>query len=135
MVLCAGVVLIESARGNIKTADGAGIGHAPLFVLGAIFIPLAYWSGSWLFSPDDKAAPPQEIAAPSSPDQSDVERRALEETVATMLNFGGHLCATVTHVQPLRLKDRYEVECIEYRGGRGRVTYIFDARDGSAVRN
>lgn len=68
------------------------------------------------------------------PVEPDISRSEMDEVIATMLNLGGHLCARVVSVTPLRLKDTYEVTCIEYRGGNGRVTYIFEATSGNAFR-
>ena len=45
--------------------------------------------------------------------------------IATMINLKGDLCAKVISVTPLKIKDTYEVTCIEYRGGSGTVDYIF----------
>lgn len=58
----------------------------------------------------------------------------LLEKIATVINLNGHLCASVTDVRPLQMKDRYEVTCIEYRGGQGEVRYILDARKGVAFK-
>lgn len=58
----------------------------------------------------------------------------IEEQIATVLNLNGHLCATVTDVRPLRQADTYEVTCIEYRGGTGKVRYILQARTGIAYK-
>ncbi|MXP15822.1 hypothetical protein GRI44_13795 [Altererythrobacter confluentis] len=60
---------------------------------------------------------------------------ALNEQIATMINLNGHLCAKVVRVSPLVIGgNRYEVTCIEYRGGSGRVRYIFDAEQGTAFK-
>lgn len=58
----------------------------------------------------------------------------LLEKIATVINLNGHLCASVTDVRPLELKDVYEVTCVEYRGGSGEVRYIMNARQGSAFK-
>ncbi len=60
------------------------------------------------------------------------KKEALKKTVALMLNMNGHLCATVTDITPLQIKNQYEVTCIAYRGGKGTKTYIFNAADGTA---
>lgn len=56
----------------------------------------------------------------------------LETMVATGLNMNGHLCASITDIQPLRPAGAYEVTCIAYRDGSGRKTYIVDALNGTA---
>lgn len=56
----------------------------------------------------------------------------LKAQIATIINLNGHLCASVTDVRPLQIKDKYEVTCIEYRGGSGTVRYILDAMKGIA---
>ncbi|WP_206377610.1 zinc ribbon domain-containing protein [Sphingobium sp. TB-6] len=55
------------------------------------------------------------------------------EAIATVINLNGHLCARVTNVAPLRMRDSvYEVTCVEYRGGTGTVRYIVNANTGVA---
>ena len=57
----------------------------------------------------------------------------LKEMTALILNMNGLLCAEVVDIRPLKVrKGTYEVECIEYRGGKGRKTYIMDAAKGTA---
>lgn len=57
------------------------------------------------------------------------------ETIATIINLNGLLCAKVTDVRPLRVQaDVYEVTCIEYRGGTGTVRYIVNADTGLAFK-
>jgi hypothetical protein len=58
----------------------------------------------------------------------------LKEMTATILNLGGHLCARVVEIRPLKLDGQFEVTCIEYRGGSGQVRYILDARAGTAFK-
>jgi len=58
----------------------------------------------------------------------------IKEVAATILNLNGHLCAQVVEIRPLRIQDQYEVTCIQYRGGSGRVRYILNARAGTAFR-
>ena len=60
------------------------------------------------------------------------KKEALKETVALMLNANGHLCAKVTDISLLQIKNQYEVTCIAYRGGKGTKTYVFNAADGTA---
>jgi hypothetical protein len=64
-------------------------------------------------------------------------QRDVGEMIATAINLSGNLCAQVVNVAPLRVGggDKvFEVECIEYRGGRGTVRYILDTRNGSVVK-
>lgn len=64
---------------------------------------------------------------------ADAEKKeALKETVALMLNSNGHLCAKVTDIIPLQIKNQYEVNCVAYRGGKATKTYVFNAADGTA---
>ncbi|MCE7915397.1 MAG: hypothetical protein DYH15_12155 [Nitrosomonas sp. PRO4] len=60
------------------------------------------------------------------------KNEALKETVALILNLKGNLCATVTEIIPLQIKNQYEVTCIAYRGGKATKTYVFNAADGTA---
>ncbi|GAB4355724.1 MAG: hypothetical protein Kow0026_15100 [Oricola sp.] len=55
-------------------------------------------------------------------------REELKESIALLINMKGYLCASVQSVTPLALENTYEVECTEYRGGRGKVRYIFGIR-------
>ena len=59
-------------------------------------------------------------------------KEELKEMTALILNLNGLLCAEVIDIRPLKMKDIYEVECIEYRGGKGRKIYIMDAAKGTA---
>lgn len=60
-------------------------------------------------------------------------KEELKEMTALILNMNGLLCAEVVEIRPLKVqKDTYEVECIEYRGGKVRKTYIMDASKGTA---
>lgn len=72
------------------------------------------------------------VALPLSVNADAGKKEALKETVALMLNSNGHLCAKVTDIIPLQVKNQYEVTCIAYRGGKGTKTYIFNAADGTA---
>ena len=56
----------------------------------------------------------------------------LEKMVAAGLNGNGLLCAKITEVRALKLKSKYEVTCIAYRGGTGKKVYIVDALRGVA---
>jgi len=57
------------------------------------------------------------------------------EAIATVINLNGHLCARVTNVAPLKVSgSAYEVTCIEYRGGTGKVRYVVNADTGVAFK-
>lgn len=72
------------------------------------------------------------VALPLSVNADEDKKEALKKTVALMLNMNGHLCATVTDIIPLQIKNQYEVTCIAYRGGKGTKNYVFNAADGTA---
>lgn len=57
-----------------------------------------------------------------------------EEMMATFLNLKGQLCATIVNIAPLKIKDTYEVRCIEYRGGSGTVDYIVNVSTGEVFK-
>jgi hypothetical protein len=61
-------------------------------------------------------------------------KEELKTVMATMLNLNGHLCAEVIDIRPLQVANQFEVTCIEYRGGSGRVRYIFDGNTGKAFK-
>lgn len=56
------------------------------------------------------------------------------ETVATVINLNGFLCAKVTDVRTMQVRDQYEVTCTEYRGGSGTVRYIVNKSTGVAFK-
>lgn len=56
------------------------------------------------------------------------------EGMALLINLNGHLCAQVTGVYKLEQQDIYEVECIEYRGGNGKVGYLVNLEQGIAFK-
>ncbi len=74
----------------------------------------------------------------SEPDKSTTtssyQTKDAEEQMATMLNLNGLLCAKITSIRPLVLDKKYEVTCIEYRGGSATVTYIYNGKTGKAFR-
>lgn len=77
-------------------------------------------------------APPTPFSAkPTGRQKATVPRKEAEQLLATLINLNGMLCAEVISVTPLRTRDRYEVECIEYRGGRHRATYVVDVSRGA----
>jgi hypothetical protein len=57
-----------------------------------------------------------------------------KEIAATILNLNGFLCATVTDIRTLTLENQFEVTCIEYRGGSGKVRYILNGKTGTAFK-
>jgi hypothetical protein len=60
-------------------------------------------------------------------------KEELKEQVATIINLNDFLCAKVLDIRPLEVRPNvYEVKCIEYSGGSGTKTYIFDASKGIA---
>ncbi len=56
-------------------------------------------------------------------------KEELRQMTAFMINMKGYLCAEIIELRPLRLENTYEVDCIEYRGGKGVKTYIFSMKD------
>ena len=96
------------------------VGGTLVIVIGIVLIAILYF----LFSGE----------SPKQPRTPSIGNEEVKETMATALNLGGHLCARVTEIRPLALDKRYEVTCIEYRGGSAKVTYIFDTRTGQAFR-
>jgi hypothetical protein len=56
------------------------------------------------------------------------------QMVAMLINLNGFLCATVIEINPLHARDQYEVTCIEYMGGTGKVRYILNMENGLAFR-
>ena len=56
----------------------------------------------------------------------------LKEKMATVINLNGQLCARVESIRPAGEKDMYNVECIRYRDGTGKATYLVNARTGQA---
>lgn len=53
----------------------------------------------------------------------------VNETMATMINLNGQLCAKVLSIKPAG-PNVYEVECTRYRDGTGKATYLYDAKTG-----
>ena len=61
-----------------------------------------------------------------------LDREELKTLTATILNLNGLLCAEVTDIRPLEIKNTFEVTCIAYRGGSATKTYIMNAAEGTA---
>ncbi len=56
----------------------------------------------------------------------------LKEMTAFIINANGYLCARVISITPTGGADNYRVSCVEYRDGTGRVSYLMNARAGTA---
>jgi len=56
------------------------------------------------------------------------------EEFATMINMTGKLCAKAVRITSLQQTDVFEVECVEYRGGKGKVQYIVNLMNGTVYR-
>jgi len=79
-------------------------------------------------TPAERRAKERSNGGYSSPAQ-----RMNGEAIATVINLNGLLCARVTNVRPLKVRDDvFEVTCIEYRGGTGTVRYIVNTETGIA---
>lgn len=80
--------------------------------------------------PVAKSATAEALPAPTV----DAEVEQAEHAVAALINLNGHLCAKPVDVRPLTVKQgTFEVTCIEYRGGSGKVRYLVDASSGTAA--
>ncbi|GEM_PF-2979871 len=67
-------------------------------------------------------------AVTAAPDEAETR-----ELVATGINLNGLLCARVTAIRPLEVDGNYEVECLEYRGGKITKSYFIDVWRGLAL--
>ena len=54
------------------------------------------------------------------------QNKELDEMLAGVLIRNGLLCSQVVDKRPAILSNKIEVTCIQYRGGRMRVRYVFD---------
>ncbi len=117
------------SRGNCAGGydEGGAVGWLTLIMIGGLLLVIILGSLS------DHVDGERDTVRTSPGRSSDKE--SLKEMIALMINLKDDLCAKVLDVRPLRLKDTYEVTCIEYRGGSGTVRYIFNARTGAAYRN
>ena len=61
-----------------------------------------------------------------------LDREELKTLTATILNLNGLLCAEVTDIRPLEIRNLFEVTCIAYRGRSATKTYMMDAAKGTA---
>ena len=79
----------------------------------------------------ENASQPAQQPPPARPLSGDISR---EEAIATLINLNGHLCARVVDMQQLQVRpNTFEVTCVEYRGGSGRVRYIVDMNRGEVT--
>lgn len=85
-------------------------------------------------TPSVKAAQyDKQRADPQTVQIDGTDRADAKDAVAALINLNGHLCAEPVDVRPLKVRQSaFEVTCIEYRGGSGRVRYIVDAASGTA---
>lgn len=145
--------LAKQQKEDEEAAQAMGLGCLAILVIGGLIWAVSTCSES----PEDKEplvsvynsgnssnAAAAEITEPTkanpkpetipSPTPS-LSRNEAGEGIATAINLNGFLCAKVIEAKPLRMKqDVYEVTCIEYRGGSGRVRYIVDANSGVAYK-
>jgi hypothetical protein len=76
-----------------------------------------------------------ETSQPTEPVSTQPQFEQAKDAVAGLINLNGHLCADIVDVKPLQVRDNvFEVTCIEYRGGSGRVRYLVDGQKGLASR-
>jgi hypothetical protein len=66
---------------------------------------------------------------PEAADAEAIQSMSRNETIATAINSAGYLCARVTSAYPLG--GNINVECIEYRSGKGRARYTIDPNAGT----
>ncbi len=57
-----------------------------------------------------------------------------EDMLKAAINLNGLLCAKVVDTTLLKIADQLEVTCVEYRGGKGRVRYIYNLKTGRAFK-
>lgn len=114
--------------GSTATGPWSTVAAALTGDLGQV-IPRAARVASAARAPGAVASRPTE-----SPTKPNLSRKEANEAMALIINLNGMLCAEVVGVRPLKIPDRYEVECTEYRGGQHSATYVVDARQGAAER-
>lgn len=69
------------------------------------------------------------LPSPSST-SSGMSRSDAKSIIKAFINMQGQLCADVVNTRPLALPNTAEVQCIEYRGGSNKVTYIVNMKSG-----
>jgi hypothetical protein len=66
---------------------------------------------------------------PEGADAETIDSMSGNEVIATAINSAGYLCARIVSAYPVG--GNINVECIEYRNGKGRVKYRIDANAGT----
>jgi len=114
---------------DILTEPGGGCAGGCLLV---ILLPIIFliW---FIFSASEHSSAPTDKPYNSTNSVSSSQKEAVKEITALIINVSGYLCAKVVDIRPLTLKDRFEVTCIEYRGGSSTKTYIYDAVSGDVT--
>ncbi len=74
------------------------------------------------------------LAALWLPTLAAAQSPSAKEQMATFINLHGHLCASVERITRLQHEGAYEVECIQYRGGQTRVSYVVDLKRNQVAR-
>ncbi|NMD09140.1 MAG: hypothetical protein GYA66_14305 [Phyllobacteriaceae bacterium] len=140
------LVFLTNRVENVMESQGSAIdrlfGNPAIFFLFCLCVGFVFIL-TFIFAPGGFIAPSrsktaQEVPAGYSPATQSPRLgsgdQAVGETIATVLNLNGLLCASVLEVRPLSLENQYEVTCIEYGGGSGQVRYIFNALSGQAFK-
>ena len=123
---------------SVRFLQGAGLFWLGLMVLitvlVAAFEPAPPSVAAAKTTPSAKAVQPDKQGASRQPVQiDDTDLADAKDAVAALINLNGHLCAEPVDVRPLKVRQSaFEVTCIEYRGGSGRVRYIVDGASGTA---
>ena len=66
---------------------------------------------------------------PEGADAEAIDNMGQNEVIATAINSAGYLCARVVSAYPVG--GNINVECVEYRNGKGRVRYRVDPNAGT----
>jgi hypothetical protein len=66
---------------------------------------------------------------PEGADAEAIDNMGQNEVIATAINSAGYLCARVVTAYPVG--GNINVECVEYRNGKGRVKYRVDPNAGT----
>lgn len=64
--------------------------------------------------------------------EADPDLKKASDFLGFLINSNGHLCARVSNVE-LVSGTQYEVTCVEYRNGSGRVRYLVDGATNEAT--
>lgn len=62
----------------------------------------------------------------------DPELKQASDFLGLLINTNGHLCAKVSNVEPVS-GTKFEVTCVQYRNGSGRVRYLVDGTTNEAT--